>query len=55
MPPKAEYWKYFNVVGVVAYCLIADLSASQVGAEIGNTLDCLSYTKEEKEEHDSTE
>ena len=22
MPPKADYWKYFNVVGVVAYCLI---------------------------------
>ena len=23
MPPKADYWKYFNVVGVVAYCLVA--------------------------------
>ena len=21
MPPKADYWKHFNVVGVVAYCL----------------------------------
>ena len=23
MPLKADYWKYFNVVGVVAYCLVA--------------------------------
>ena len=23
MPPKADYWKYFNIVGVVAFCLIA--------------------------------
>ena len=27
MPPKADYWRYFNVVGVVAYCLIAECLA----------------------------
>ena len=30
MPPKAEYWKYFNVVGVVAYCLIAECKQPNV-------------------------
>ena len=24
MPPKADYWKHFKVVGVVAYCLVAE-------------------------------
>ena len=24
--PKADYWKCFNVVGVVAYCLVAEFS-----------------------------
>ena len=23
-PPKAEYWKHFKIVGVVAYCLVAE-------------------------------
>ena len=30
MPPKADYWKYFNVVGVVAYCLIAECKKPNV-------------------------
>ena len=30
MPPKADYWKYFNVVGVVAYCLIAECKQPNV-------------------------
>ena len=30
MSPKAEYWKYFNVVGVVAYCLIAECKQPDV-------------------------
>ena len=30
MPPKAEYWRYFNVVGVVAYCLIAECKQPNV-------------------------
>ena len=24
MPPKADYWKWFNVVGMVAYCLVPE-------------------------------
>ena len=24
MPPEAGYWKHFKVVGVVAYCLVAE-------------------------------
>ena len=24
MPPTADYWKHFKVVGVVAYCLVAE-------------------------------
>ena len=24
MPPKADYWKHFKVVGVVAYCLVTE-------------------------------
>ena len=24
MPPEADYWKWFNVVGVVAYCLVPE-------------------------------
>ena len=34
MPPKADYWKYFNVVGVVAYCL------SENGAIIAGKRPC---------------
>ena len=30
MPPKADYWKHFKVVGVVAYCLVAE--GQQLGA-----------------------
>ena len=30
MPPKADYWRYFNVVGVVAYCLIAECKQPNV-------------------------
>ena len=30
MPPKADYWKHFNVVGVVAYCLIAECQQPNV-------------------------
>ena len=30
MPPKADYWKYFNVLGVVAYCLIAECKQPNV-------------------------
>ena len=30
LPPKADYWKYFNVVGVVAYCLIAECKQPNV-------------------------
>ena len=36
MPPKAEYWKYFNVVGVVAYCLIAE--CKQPNVSLGVTM-----------------
>ena len=30
MPPKADYWKYFNIVGVVAFCLIAQCQHPEV-------------------------
>ena len=30
MPPKADYWKHLNVVGVVAYSLIAECQQPNV-------------------------
>ena len=30
MPPKADYWKYFNIVGVVAFCLVAQCKHPEV-------------------------
>ena len=30
MPPKAGFWKLFNVVGVVAYCLVAECQQPNV-------------------------
>ena len=32
MPPKADYWKHFNVVVVVAYCLIAECQQPNAAA-----------------------
>ena len=32
MPPKADYWKHLNVVGVVAYSLIAECQQPNAAA-----------------------
>ena len=33
MPPKADYWKHFKVVGVVSYCLVAECQQPNISIE----------------------
>ena len=43
MPPKANYWKHFKVVGVVAYCLVAECQQPNISlGALPKVFDCSS-------------